>query len=431
MFDWVPYIRFTGADEHGNQPVPNKTKGHHQRQAASSWTTAPAAAVPAQRTGTQPCTLQLRSLWSNPSPEAHPTACWTVAKERRCPHQPLLQGRSSSDPVLFLISKQRSTEHNSQILRESDGHHCKTLSVCTGYQLCPIQPSHECLQESLSHRLQGTANESGQRTLPIVLQGAMKKAFLFFCSKQWTKRAIFSKAWYPWSAALEEGTDMSATETETCIIDMATEPRSPKSPMLCYDEEAHRKVNMETPWNNTSVFLGKDEQSFSGTTTFAWKLSKRMYGTTYRFQEEETVDGTSSAPFDQGRITRQFPSSKHHSYNKCGVRKCTNSIEWGRLYHKTIAVIFASRLLQIGYDHWPHTDDVAYNVNKMRHTQVISQDDLPQSRARGYPSPCLSAVQLIDYEFGHGKSGQTTKHTGSCKLQTAFEETQIKTWVVN
>ena len=190
MFDWIAHILFTGADEHGNQPVQNITKECHQRQGAPSWRTAPAAAVPAQRTGTQPCTLQFRSLWSNFSPEAHPTACWMVAKEWRRPHQPQLQGRSSSDLVLFLTSKQRSTEHNSQIPRESDGHHCKTLSVCTGYQLCPIQPSHECLRESLSHRLQGTANHSGQRTLPIVLQGAMKK--IFFLQQAVDKACQFS-----------------------------------------------------------------------------------------------------------------------------------------------------------------------------------------------------------------------------------------------
>ena len=45
------------------------------------------------------------------------------------------------------------------------------LSVGTGYQLGPMQPSRERRRESVYHRLQGTANDLGQRTLTIVLQG--------------------------------------------------------------------------------------------------------------------------------------------------------------------------------------------------------------------------------------------------------------------
>ena len=61
MFDWIRYILYTAADEKRNQPLQNKTTGRHLRQGGSSWTSAPAAAVPAERTGTQPCTLQLRT----------------------------------------------------------------------------------------------------------------------------------------------------------------------------------------------------------------------------------------------------------------------------------------------------------------------------------------------------------------------------------
>ena len=39
---------------------------------------------------------------------------------------------------------------------------------------------------------------------------------------------------------------------------------------------------------------------------------------TYRFEEEDAEDGTSFAPSDPSRSTRQFPSSKHHKYNECG-----------------------------------------------------------------------------------------------------------------
>ena len=95
MLDWLQYIIYTGADERENQPVQNRTTGRHLRQGGSSWTTAPAAAVPAQRTGTQPGTPQLRSPWSNISPAVHPGVCWKIGKEQRHPHQPNLQGRTA------------------------------------------------------------------------------------------------------------------------------------------------------------------------------------------------------------------------------------------------------------------------------------------------------------------------------------------------
>ena len=109
MHDWIRYILYTGADEHANQPVQNRTTRRPLLQGGSSWTTDPATAVPAQKTGIQPCTPQLRSLWFTLFPKAHPRACWIAAKARRQPHQPQLQDRSVSCPVLWLISKQRST----------------------------------------------------------------------------------------------------------------------------------------------------------------------------------------------------------------------------------------------------------------------------------------------------------------------------------
>ena len=89
-----------------------------------------------------------------------------------------------------------------------------------------------------------------------------------------------------------------------------------------------------------------------------------MYGTTYGFQEEDAADGTSFAPSDAGRSTRQFPSSKTSQSQKMRVRKCTNTITRGRPHRKTVAVIFATGLVQIGDDQWPHTKDVGYNVHK-------------------------------------------------------------------
>ena len=113
------------------------------------------------------------------------------------------------------------------------------------------------------------------------------------------------------------------------------------------------------------------------------------------------------------------------------VRKCTNTIKRGRPYHKTIAFIFASRLLQTRDDQWPHADDVGYNINKMRHTQVVSQDGLFQCGARGHPITRFSTFNPIDDEFGHSEPVETTEHTGSCPLQTPSKQANIKESLVN
>ena len=99
MLNWLRYIIYKGADERENQPAQNKMTGRHLRQGGSSWTTTPAAAVPAQTTGTKPGTSQLRSPWSNPSPAAHRRVFRKIGEERRHPGQLKFQGRNSSSPV--------------------------------------------------------------------------------------------------------------------------------------------------------------------------------------------------------------------------------------------------------------------------------------------------------------------------------------------
>ena len=43
----------------------------------------------------------------------------------------------------------------------------------------------------------------------------------------------------------------------------------------------------------------------------------------------------------------------------------------GRPYHKTIPVVFASHLLQIGENQGPNANDVGDDVDQMWHTQVV------------------------------------------------------------
>ena len=122
---------------------------------------------------------------------------------------------------------------------------------------------------------------------------------------------------------------------------------------------------------------------------------------------------------------------KHHKYNKCGYESAQTRAKRGRPYHKTIALISASRLLQIGEDQGPHTDVVGHYIPKIGHTQVIGQDGFFQSGARGHPIVCLSAFQSVNDEIGHGKPVQATEHTVSCPLQTPFKHSKIKKRVVN
>ena len=218
-------------------------------RAALRWRPFPAAAVPAQMTGTQACTLQLSSL----SPKAHPIACWTTAKERRHRDQPQLQTGSISHPVLWLISRQRLTVYTSQILRQSDGHHGETLSVNTDYQLCPVQSSHDASARKKVFFI-------NRRKPRLIWDNVF---FPLFYKWQWSSFFEFLQKAVDksclWSAAVVERTKLLATETEACIIDMATKP---PSPMFCYDAKIQPKTNMEPSWNNTKVFLGSDVQFF-------------------------------------------------------------------------------------------------------------------------------------------------------------------------
>ena len=115
--------------------------------------------------------------------------------------------------------------------------------------------------------------------------------------------------------------------------------------------------------------------------------------------------------------TRHFASSKtEHSTVKTATESAPARPKRGKPYHKTIAIVFASRLLQIGDNQGPNADDVGDNVIKMWHTQVVGQDGLFQSGARGHPIKLFSTFQPIDDELGHCEPVQTPKRTGSCPL---------------
>ena len=90
-----------------------------------------------------------------------------------------------------------------------------------------------------------------------------------------------------------------------------------------------------------------------------------------------------------------------------------------------------SSFLQIGDNQGPNTDDVGNNVNKMWHTQVVGQDGLFQSKARGHPITRLNTFRPIHNEFSHCETVQAAEHTRGGPLQATSEQPKIENWVVN
>ena len=82
----------------------------------------------------------------------------------------------------------------------------------------------------------------------------------------------------------------------------------------------HPHANVERWSNKTSVFLG-NEQRVSRNHYEPTEHKKAIHWTVYRFQEEDAADGTSFAPSDPSRSTRQFPSSEtEHSTINTGTK---------------------------------------------------------------------------------------------------------------
>ena len=110
-------------------------------------------------------------------------------------------------------------------------------------------------------------------------------------------------------------------------------------------------------------------------------------------------------------------------------RRCDQTAE--RPYHKTIPIVSASRLLQIGDNQGPDAYDVGNDVDQMWHTQIVGENGLFQGGAERHPIPRLSALQAIDDELSHSQPVQTPEHTRGGPLQATSKEPKIKDWVVN
>ena len=139
------------------------------------------------------------------------------------------------------------------------------------------------------------------------------------------------------------------------------------------------KGNVKQPWKHTSLFLGSDVQFFQNhyvpmktpkdVMEKLTDLKKVMQQTKFHarslFQVEVPV----------------HPLLLNITNTYTWVRICTNTIERVRPYHKTIAVIFSSRVLKIQDDQRSHIHDIGHKVHKMRDAQIVYQDGLLQDGA--------------------------------------------------
>ena len=130
--DWIRYILRTGAGKHGNQPVHNRTT-----RIPTSWRLLVDDRSSCRCSCTKDLYSALHASTSLPllqpfskSPSNSLLNSWKGATSSP---KTTIAGQKQLNLVVLLISKQLSTEHNSQILRGSDRHHGENLSVGTGY----------------------------------------------------------------------------------------------------------------------------------------------------------------------------------------------------------------------------------------------------------------------------------------------------------
>ena len=99
-------------------------------------------------------------------------------------------------------------------------------------------------------------------------------------------------------------------------------------------------------------------------------------------------------------------------------------------YHKTIAAVFLASLLEVRDNERPNPDDVAKNIHQPKQRKVTCLNRPLQRVSRLHPIPMLSAFELSHDEFSHRKRIERPEHSGSSFLQAAFEQPDVKSWIV-
>ena len=119
------------------------------------------------------------------------------------------------------------------------------------------------------------------------------------------------------------------------------------------------------------------------------------------FQAACGKDGTSDERTGLVKSTHSFPSSEHRKYNIHGYKTVAIKLKKERPYHKTIAVVLPSFLLQIGEDECPHPNTISHDVNEIGHDKAAAYDGFFHCRPRNHPIATLYPLQPVHNELRH------------------------------
>ena len=304
--------------------------------------------------------------------------------EQHRPHQPRLQGKNNLTPAQWLSARQRWRGHSSKNVPETGVHHDGIPSVNNGYRVCPTQPSHASLPGNACRQLAQNGNDWAQRTLPTAPREAKMTLSLSF--------AAGSKLTAP---------TLQKRGSLICCSGRMNEIIGNWNRNMCYRQgdidSAHQSLTTKftfPPKNKHGISIKHCRRVPRGeqNDTPPWKRNKFMGLVTY-FKKEMQQTELHARHLVHVEVPVNSLLRKRNTAQLNRVRKqrrCDQTRE--RPYHKTIPVVFASRFLQIGDNQGPNADDVGNDVDQMGHTQIVGQNGLLQSGARGHPIPRFSAL---------------------------------------
>ena len=184
-----------------------------------------------------------------------------------------------------------------------------------------------------------------------------------------------------------------ATETETCVLDRATLIAPTKVSLPCKFPPENKT------WNLHGATLVCSQEGgparFPGATTPPPPPGRETKFMRLLTDFKKKMEQTEFHARHLVHLRKPVNSLllKHNAAQLIWVSKLHQQDQTRRRhYHKTIPVVFASRLLQIGDNQGPNANDVGNDVDQMWHTQVVGQVGLFQSGTGGHPIRRLSAL---------------------------------------
>ena len=101
----------------------------------------------------------------------------------------------------------------------------------------------------------------------------------------------------------------------------------------------------------------------------------------YRFRESDETGGICFLPSDQFGNSYRFPSSGRKQQDE-GVKEIPTKLqEENVLYHQVVAVSLSTSLLEVDHDERPHSQNVADDLNQLRHRRLSCDDGMTKTGA--------------------------------------------------